>query len=151
MLGHRELTTDDYLEILRRRYWILLVTAILGSVAAFLIARTLPKKYQSQTLVLVQQPKVDQKFVTPVVSEEINQRLASMTQEILSTAQLGPMVTQFHIYQKQMPDSTLGARVSRLRKAITVTPVRTESPSQIVTCPTRTPPTSVMALSGPGG
>lgn len=124
MLGHRELTTDDYLEILRRRYWILLVTAILGSVAAFLIARTLPKKYQSQTLVLVQQPKVDQKFVTPVVSEEINQRLASMTQEILSTAQLGPVVTQFHIYQKQMPDSTLGARVSRLRKAITVTPVQ---------------------------
>src|SRR5712692_2154250 len=31
-----------------------------------------------------------------------------------------------------------------------VTPVRTSSPSTIVTCPTRTPATSVMALSGPG-
>src|SRR5438093_10425285 len=31
-----------------------------------------------------------------------------------------------------------------------VTPVRTRSPSTIVVCPTRTPSTSVMALSAPG-
>jgi hypothetical protein len=32
-----------------------------------------------------------------------------------------------------------------------VTPVRSESPLHTVTCPTRTPATSVMASSGPGG
>lgn len=124
MLGHRELTIDDYLAILRRRYWILLLTAILGSVAGFVLAQKLPKRYQSRTLVLVQQPKIAQKFVAPVVNEQINQRLASMTHEILSTAVLGPVVTEFHLYQKQLPHSSLGTRVGRLRKAITVTPVQ---------------------------
>ena len=33
----------------------------------------------------------------------------------------------------------------------TVTPVRTESPSTIVSCPTRTPGTSVIAFSSPVG
>ena len=33
---------------------------------------------------------------------------------------------------------------------IAVTPVRMRSPSRTVTCPTRTPGTSVIALSGPG-
>ena len=34
---------------------------------------------------------------------------------------------------------------------IAVTPVRTSSPSMIVVWPTRTPATSVIAFSGPGG
>ena len=112
MLGHRELAIDDYVEILRRRYWILLLTAILGSAGVYLFSRTLPNEYESHTLVLVQQPKVDQKFVTPVVNEQINERLESMREETLSTAQLQPVGEQFHL------------SVPKLRKAISVTPVR---------------------------
>jgi polysaccharide chain length determinant protein (PEP-CTERM system associated) len=112
MLGHRELAIDDYLEIFRRRYWILLLTAIIGSAGAYLVSRALPNEYESRTLVLVQQPKVDQRFVTPVVSEQVNERLESMREEILSTAQLQPVAEQFHL------------SVSKLRKSITVTPVQ---------------------------
>jgi protein tyrosine kinase modulator len=112
MLGHRELTIDDYLEILRRRYWILLLTAILGSAGTYLFSRVLPNQYLSRTLVLVQQPKVDEKFVTPIVSEQTNERLESMREEILSTAQLQPVADQFHI--------PLGL----LRKQIVITPVQ---------------------------
>jgi polysaccharide chain length determinant protein (PEP-CTERM system associated) len=112
MLGHRELAIDDYLEIFRRRYWILLLTAIIGSAGTYLVSRALPNEYESRTLVLVQQPKVDQRFVTPVVSEQVNERLESMREEILSTAQLQPVAEQFHL------------SVSKLRKSITVTPVQ---------------------------
>ena len=112
MLGHRELSIDDYLEILRRRYWILLLTAILGSAGVYLFSRMLPNEYESRTLVLIQQPKVDQKFVTPVVSEQINQRLENMREQILSKTQLQPVAEQFHL------------SVVKLRKAISVTPVQ---------------------------
>lgn len=124
MLGHRELTIDDYLEILRRRYWILLLTAILGSAGVYLFSKSLPNEYESHTLVLVQPPKVAQKFVAPVVNEQINERLESMREQILSKAELRPVVEQFHLYEKQMPGSSAGARVALLRNAIKVTPVQ---------------------------
>lgn len=124
MLGHREPTFDDYLEILQRRYWILLLTAILGCAGAYLYSRTRPNEYQSRTLVLVQQPKVNQNFVTPVVSEQVNQRLESMQEQILSSAELQPVVKQFHIYEKQFPGSSPAARAGMLRNAISVTPVQ---------------------------
>ncbi|HVB34933.1 MAG TPA: Wzz/FepE/Etk N-terminal domain-containing protein [Patescibacteria group bacterium] len=124
MLGHRELTIDDYLEIVRRRFWILLVLGLAGAACAYLYSRTVPDQYQSHTLVLVQQPKVDQKFVTPVADQQINQRLATMTEQILSAAQLQPVVEQFHVYQKELPGSSPAARAHRLQDAITVTPAQ---------------------------
>jgi uncharacterized protein involved in exopolysaccharide biosynthesis len=120
MLGHRELTIDDYLEILRRRYWILLLTAILGAGGAYLFSRTLPNQYQSRTVVLVQQPKVDQTFVTPVVSEGISQRLERMREQILSPAGLQLVAERF---KRALPGSATATLVNRLRKAISVTPM----------------------------
>ncbi len=124
MLGHRELTVDDYLDILRRRYWILLITVIIGAAGLYLLSRILPNQYESRTIVLVQQPKVGKQFVAPVVNEQINQRLESMREQVLSTGQLVPIVEENHLFSKEMPAATVAARALRLRKAITVTPVQ---------------------------
>lgn len=124
MLGHRELTTDDYLDILRRRYWILLLTVVLGAGGTYLFSRFLPNEYESRTQVLVQEPKVDQKFVTPVVDEQTNQRLESMREQILSTTELQTVADQFHVFQKELPGSTLAQRARMLRKAIQVSAIR---------------------------
>ncbi|MNR13655.1 hypothetical protein D3C85_1300740 [compost metagenome] len=48
------------------------------------------------------------------------------------------------------PAGTLSRNRSPPCGKIAVTPVRTLSPERSVTCPTRTPATSVMAFSGPG-
>lgn len=124
MLGHRELTIDDYLEILKRRYWILLLLAVLGGAGAYLFSRTLPNEYKSRTLVLVQQPKVGKRFVMPVVSEQINARLESMREQTLSAANLQPIIERYHLFMKEVPDATITERVNMLRSAIAVTAVR---------------------------
>ena len=130
MLGHRELNIDDYLDILRRRYWILLVAAVVCGIGAYLLSRLLPNEYKSRTVVLVQQAKVGERFVAPVVNEQVNQRLESITEEVLSTAQLQAVVQQFNLFQKEYPNSTMTERVNRLRAAISVSPVKpmVESP-----------------------
>src|SRR6267143_1978230 len=58
MPGHRELTLDIYLAILRRRRWLVLIPALLGAVAGYALSFGLPKKYTSHTLILVEQPTV---------------------------------------------------------------------------------------------
>lgn len=83
-MTQRELTPADYLAMLRRRWLIIAIFAIIGGPLAYAVSLALPSKYLSQTLVLVQQPTVPSDFVKPVDTTGISQRLASMQQQILS-------------------------------------------------------------------
>ena len=51
MLGHRELTMQDYVGILKRRFWLILASAVLVTGLAVLISHVVPPQYVSQTLV----------------------------------------------------------------------------------------------------
>jgi polysaccharide chain length determinant protein (PEP-CTERM system associated) len=118
-----ELTLEDYLGILRRRWLIILALSVVGCGAGFAAARFLPKRYTSQTLVLVQQPTVPGDYVKPVVSENTTERLSSMQQEILSRSRLEPVIQQFGLYRAELNRVPMEDLVERLRKAVTVTPL----------------------------
>src|SRR6266481_4864617 len=113
MPGHRELTLDIYLAILRRRRWLVLIPALLGAVAGYILSFHLPKRYTSHTVILVQQPTVPDSYVKPVVSEDLNQRLASMREQILSRTRLQQLVERFGLFKTDSGWGPLKA-VSRL-------------------------------------
>src|SRR4029077_13507508 len=81
----------------------------------------LPKRYTSKTLVLVQQPEAQP--ITPVAADNVNQRLATMQQQILSTARLEPVIRDLNLYQEDINRLSMEEIVERLRQAITITPV----------------------------
>ena len=87
---HEEIGPKDIIAILRRRWLLICILAVLGGGAGFAAGRLLPKRYTSKTLVIVQQPEVQP--VTPLGTENVNQRLATMQQQILSTARLEPVI-----------------------------------------------------------
>ncbi len=118
-----ELTLEDYLGILRRRWLLIIALSIVGCGAGFATARFLPKRYTSQTLVLVQQPTVPGDYVKPVVSENTTERLSSMQQEILSRSRLEPVIQQFGLYRAELNQVPMEDLVERLRKAVTVIPL----------------------------
>ncbi len=124
MLGHRELTIDDYLAILRRRLWVIVLPVVLGPVAAYLISLRLPNRYTSQTLVIVEQQKVPESFVMSVVTEDLTQRLATMQEQILSRTRLQPIIERFGLYKEDAGRVTMEDLVDRLRRSITVRPLR---------------------------
>jgi polysaccharide chain length determinant protein (PEP-CTERM system associated) len=119
----RELTPADYVAILRRRWILITVLAIIGPPLAYGVSKYLPAKYKSQTLVLVQPPAVSTKIVEPVDSTDISQRLASMQQQILSRTRLEPIIRQFGLYPQEVNRFSMDELVVRLQKAIEVTPV----------------------------
>lgn len=124
MLGHRELSFDDYMAIFRRRRWIILIPALIVPVVAYLASLALPNRYTSQTLVLVEQQKVPDSVVKSVVTEDLAQRLASMEEQILSRTRLQPIIEKFGLYKEESPNAHLEDLVDRLRKSIEVTPIR---------------------------
>jgi len=122
MAVRRELNVEDWLAILRRRFWFLLIPAILFAAVGLLTSLVLPKQYTSHTRVLVQAPIVPDSYVKPVVSDDLNRRLASMQGEILSRTRLQQLVEQFGLY-KDVKRAPMEALVNRLQKSIKVTPL----------------------------
>jgi uncharacterized protein involved in exopolysaccharide biosynthesis len=121
MLGHREMTIQDYLEILRRRFWLILSCALLFLGAGVGICFFVQSQYVSQTLVIVEQQKVPENYVKPVVTEDLNARLASMREQILSRSRLEPIIERFNLFSGN--NITMDDRVDATRKAIQITPI----------------------------
>jgi polysaccharide chain length determinant protein (PEP-CTERM system associated) len=120
---HQEIRAKDVIGILGRRWFPIVLLAVLGTVAGYFLSRTLPKRFTSQTLVLVQQPTVSADLVKPIVSDNSNQRLAAMQQQILSRSRLEPVIQQFGLYSSDVNIVPMDDLVERLRQSITITPV----------------------------
>ena len=75
--------------------------------------RVVPKKYTSQTLVLVQQPSVPSDLVKPVISDNSNQHLAAMQQQILSRSGLEPLIHEFGLYHEDVNRVAVDVLVER--------------------------------------
>jgi len=124
MLGHRQLNLDDYLEILRRRWWVILIPALVGCVGAYLFSRTLANQYTSRTLVLVEEQAVPDTYVKSVVTGDIGQRLGTMQEQILSRTRLQPIIEKFGLFGNDKGRVAMEDLVDRLRKDISITPIQ---------------------------
>jgi polysaccharide chain length determinant protein (PEP-CTERM system associated) len=121
MLGHRELTMQDYAGILKRRFWLMLICAIAGLAAGVGISYVLPPQFISITKVLIEQQKVSEDYVKPVVTVDLEGRLASMKEQILSRSRIQPIIERFNLF----PGSkyTMDDRVELTQKAIGIQPM----------------------------
>jgi polysaccharide chain length determinant protein (PEP-CTERM system associated) len=125
MAATGELTVADAKRVLRRYWWILPISTILLSVAGLIAAKMLPKRYTSQTMVLVEQPAVSTKYVESGVTEDLNHRLATMQQQILSRTRLEPIVEKFSLYSADRGKVHMDDLIERLRGTISIKPVET--------------------------
>ncbi len=123
MVRDGQIGLEDAKRILRMYWWIPPIT-VTGCVAiAMLLASVLPKKYTSQTLILVQQPAVPTDIVRPVVTEDLNHRLASMQEQILSRTRLEPIIEKLGLYPEVFGKVHIEDLVERLRTSIVITPL----------------------------
>jgi polysaccharide chain length determinant protein (PEP-CTERM system associated) len=121
MLGHRDLIVQDYIGILKRRFWLLLASAVVFLGVGIGLTYIIPPRYISKTFVLIEQQKVPENYVTPVVTEDLGSRLASMREQILSRSRIEPIIEKFNLYAGH--DTTMDDRVEMTQKAIGIEPI----------------------------
>jgi polysaccharide chain length determinant protein (PEP-CTERM system associated) len=124
MLGHRALNLDDYLGILKRRGWMIAVPAVLLTLVGLGLTYIVPPQFVSQTLVLVEQQKVPEDYVKPVIEEDLTGRLASMKEQILSRSRLQPIIERFNLYGTK--SMSMDDRIDQVRKDISIKPIHSE-------------------------
>src|SRR5882724_3202352 len=116
-----DITAKDAIAILRRRFLLIFLLATFSGALGYTLSHVLPKRYTSKTLVLVQQPEAV--AVASPLTDNSNQRLAAMQQQILSRSRLEPVIRDLNLYEKEVDRVAMEELVDRLRKAIEVSPV----------------------------
>ena len=97
MSENRELTMDDYLAMLRRRFKVILIPALLAPLAGFLVSYVFPPKFTSQSTVLVEGQKVPDSLVQSVITSDFTQRIQTLSQQVLSPSRLRPVIQSLAI------------------------------------------------------
>ena len=126
MLGNRQLEWSDYVSIARRRWWVIALPAVLAPILAYAGSLWISNRYTSRTSVLVEQQKVPDTLVKPVVEEEINARLATMQEQILSRTRLQPIIERDGLYKKDLGKVPMEDLLDRMRRSISVSPVKAD-------------------------
>ena len=111
-----------YVAIVRRRHLQFLIPLFVGWAVVWGAGWIVPPRYQSTTLILVEHPTMPKDYVTPNVDDDVQDRLQSITQQILSRTRLLRIIDQSDLYA----DSQRSAdhKVDRMRKDIAIELVR---------------------------
>ncbi len=99
-------------------------------VAVWGVSWLLPPNYQSEALVLIEQQKVPDQYVMPNVSASLQDRLQSISQQILSRTRLQATINRFHLYPQTFVLGGLlksSDPVEQMRKDIAIDLVRASS------------------------
>ncbi len=119
--GSGNFDLQHYLGIVRRRHMQFLLPLLAGWLAVWGASWILPSRYRSNTLILVEQPTMPKDYVTPNVSDNLQDRLQSITQQILSRTRLLRIIDRLQLYPGR---GTADDRVDQMRKDIQIDLVR---------------------------
>jgi polysaccharide chain length determinant protein (PEP-CTERM system associated) len=115
---------ERFLGVVRRRHFHFLLPLFIGWVLVWSASWVLPRRYQSSTLILVEQSTMPKDYVTPNISDDLQQRLQSITQQILSRTRLLHIIDQFGLYGGEHAQQSPDEKVELMRKDIVIDLVR---------------------------
>jgi polysaccharide chain length determinant protein (PEP-CTERM system associated) len=106
MASFRIRTPAEYLKLLwRRRYFVLLPSVVVASALGYAIYK-LPNVYESRTTVIVDPPKVSSNYVQPVNQIDLNSRLNSIQKQVTSRTELQRLINRYGLYPELMARNT---------------------------------------------
>jgi polysaccharide chain length determinant protein (PEP-CTERM system associated) len=121
--------------MLRRRWRLILLPSIAGVAIGFALIHFLPKRYTSQSLLLVEQQQVPNTYVEPIVTEDLNARIAHIEEQTLSRTRLEPIIERYRLFKKDAAGYTMDELVLRMQKLVGITPVKPVVQTQDETIP----------------
>ncbi len=94
-----QIKPDQIFEIIVRRRWFIVIPLCITLTLGLFATLVAQKTYQATTLILVQQQSVPTAYIKSVVSSSINQRISTISQQILSRSNLEKIIHQFGLYE----------------------------------------------------
>ena len=110
-----------YVNLVLRRRWFVIIPFFLALIAGIYLAVALPKKYQAETLILIEPQRVPDNYVQAIVSSDLESRIATIKEMILSRTNLLKVIDNFNIFTgPKYADMFLDEKIEIMRKRTTV-------------------------------
>jgi polysaccharide chain length determinant protein (PEP-CTERM system associated) len=116
----RRLEASALLRTLRRRPLRFLVPAVLIAAGAAALVARIPDRYRSETLILVVPQRVPETYIQSTVTARIEDRLQTITQQILSRSKLEPLIRELKLYPDERRLLPMDDVVERMRTDVDV-------------------------------
>jgi len=111
----------DYIKIIFRRKWLLVIPIILGMVGGIFFGNSLPKIFRSSTLILIEEGRIINPLIEGLaVSSSTAQRLALLRQKILGWDRMSQLIKKLDLAKDVKTQEGFEKLVKRLRKKIDV-------------------------------
>jgi polysaccharide chain length determinant protein (PEP-CTERM system associated) len=126
----KEIRLEDIVEIILRRRWWMIISFCFCIIIGIILAFTLPKYYQADTLVLIQPQKVPKDYVQSVVTMDIDSRIEAFSHEILSRSNLEKIMKNFNMYtEPKYKTLFVEDKIADMRKRINVALLKRDLPA----------------------
>jgi polysaccharide biosynthesis transport protein len=120
-------TPHDYLAVLKRRRWYLLVPAVVLGVASLLVAFLLPPVYRSSGTILIEQPEIPSELVASTVTTYASERLQVIEQRVMTSDTLIGIINKYNLYPKDRAYQPMSAVVEKMRASSGLTLISARS------------------------
>jgi succinoglycan biosynthesis transport protein ExoP len=107
-----------YLMILKNRKKFFIIPAVVVLLVAIAIALLLPSIYESSSTILIEDQQIPPDFVRSTVTGFADQRIQSLTQQILSRIKLWEIIQQFNLYSELREKLTREEIIEKMRDNI---------------------------------
>jgi succinoglycan biosynthesis transport protein ExoP len=124
MVQPETLPLARYLRIFYRRKWWVILPAFAVFAAIWVFSWSIPAMYRSETLILVEHQKVPNEYVVSNIADDMQQRLQTMTQQILSRTRLLRVIEQHGLYLKERTRLGTDEVIEKMRNDIQIELVR---------------------------
>src|SRR5216683_3850824 len=118
--GLGDLEPRDYLAIVRRRKLPVMLCTLGFFAFSSMLAIRLPNFYRSETLIMVDPQQVPSAYVQSTVTTTIQDRLATIQEQVLSATHLQQIVNTLGLYSELQGKHSQQEIIARMRKATTV-------------------------------
>jgi polysaccharide chain length determinant protein (PEP-CTERM system associated) len=118
VLPGKTYSVGDIVTIVLRRWWLILLPCVLAGLVAYRVASRLPNQYQSQTLIMLVPQRVPDSYVKSTVTARIEDRLATIDDQILSRSRLERIIVDLNLYEDLRRRLPMEDVVLRMRKDI---------------------------------
>ena len=108
------------LAALKRRFWYIVIPFFLVAMASVVYCIKAPRIYRSTTLILIQPQEVPTDYVRSTVTSDVQYRLRSISEQIMSRSRLEELINRYDLYPEIRAGGDIPLAVDAMRKDIII-------------------------------
>src|SRR5438552_2861233 len=119
--AHPEFSPLSIIRMVTKHWLTLLAVWLFFAAIAAGVVFLMPATYRAEALILVDSQKIPEKYVSSSVGSDLQDRLATISQQILSSNQLKTLIDNFDLYHEEKKNHVQEEIIEMMRSDIKIT------------------------------